>query len=91
MLGAPSKIWFLPQDFMQSQLGDKFVGYEASARLSELASKYPEMIESRRNGKYIARRLKVENFYVFSRTIPDELAQIFDKYNVTGSTQSRLL
>ena len=49
--------WWLPQDFMKNELGDLFVGYEASARLSELAKLYPNMIESKRQGKYMARRL----------------------------------
>lgn len=49
--------WFLPHDFMKSSLGELFVGYEASARLSELARDYPDMVESERDGKYIKRRL----------------------------------
>ena len=51
--------WWLPQDFMQPELGSNFVGYEASARLSELA-KMGE-VESRREGKYMARKLIVKN------------------------------
>lgn len=59
MLSFPKIEWWKPQDFMQD---DKwFVGYEASARLSELAKMYPEMIESKQDGKYKARRLKLEN------------------------------
>lgn len=50
--------WWLPQDFMQPGLGELFVGYEASARLSEMARK--GLVESRREGKYIARKLIVE-------------------------------
>ena len=49
--------WWLPQDFMQEHpTHPLFVGYEASARLSELAKLYPEMIESEKQGKYLARR-----------------------------------
>lgn len=48
--------WWLPVDFMQSHLGELFVGYEASARLSELA-KMGE-VDSKRAGKYMARRIK---------------------------------
>lgn len=47
--------WWLPQDFMSDDLGSDFVGYEASARLSELAK--DGKVESRRSGKYLARRL----------------------------------
>ena len=48
--------WWLPQDFMQG--GQYFVGYEASARLSELAK--AGLVESKRQGKYMARKLIVE-------------------------------
>lgn len=48
--------WWLPQDFMDGSLGKLFVGYEASARLSELAKL--GKLESRRAGKFMARRLK---------------------------------
>ena len=46
--------WFLPQDFMRNQ--QWFVGYEASARMSELAKEYPRNIESVREGRQIKRR-----------------------------------
>lgn len=47
--------WWLPHDFMDMSLGDNFVGYEASARLSELAKN--GKVESRKEGKFLARRL----------------------------------
>lgn len=56
-----TQTWFYAPDFMKNGLDDFFVGYEAGARLSELAKLYPEMIESRRNGKYYERRFKFEN------------------------------
>lgn len=59
MAGDPKR-WWLASDFMQPGLGELFVGYEASARLSELAKLYPDKIESQQQGKYIARRLKQE-------------------------------
>lgn len=52
--------WYFPQDFMQKNLGPCFVGYEASARLSELAKKYPDVFISERDGKYMKRRLDRE-------------------------------
>lgn len=54
------KDWFFPFDFMDNGLGDLFVGYEASARLSELAKLFPAMIETKKNGKYLMRRFKFE-------------------------------
>lgn len=69
--------WWFPQDFMRSG-ADLFVGYEASARLSEVASLYPEMIESRREGKYVVRRMRIENLNNFIATLPKELRDMFD-------------
>lgn len=55
--------WFYPPDFMQPAMSftsAHYVGYEASARLSELAAEYPDLFESRRRGKYVERRLRLE-------------------------------
>lgn len=57
-------------DFMQPNMGDLFVGYEASARLSELGL-HTYMIESRREGKYMARRFRFENIEEVLRKSPD--------------------
>jgi len=38
MIKNPSKEWWYAKDF---QNGEYFVGYEATARMSELANKYP--------------------------------------------------
>mgnify|MGYP007083469130 CR=1 FL=1 len=67
--------WYYPPDFMQNN--HCFVGYEASARLSELAKKYPDEIESDRRGKYIYRRVRPE----YARTEP--MVQVADEVTVT--------
>ncbi len=80
--------WFYPPDFMPPTISishPHFVGYEASARFSELAKKYPEMIESRRDGKYFYRRIKVENIGNFFPTIPESFKQIFAKYGYNSN------
>lgn len=51
--------WYLPQAFMRND--EHFVGYEASARLSELAKEFPDDIETKREGKQMARRWKTSN------------------------------
>lgn len=61
MARYPQKEWWLPSDFMQDTLDYLFVGYEASARLSELARQYPDMIATQQQGKYKARRLCFES------------------------------
>lgn len=79
---AEGKIWFTPQDFMRNDLGDMFVGYEASARFSELASDYPVFIESERQGKYVARRLRIENIVPFFDDLSLDYQDIIYKYNL---------
>lgn len=44
---AEGKEWFLPSDFVMNEDNSVYVGYEASARFSELADRYPYLIESR--------------------------------------------
>lgn len=56
--------WFLPQDFMREPTW--FVGYEASARLSEIAKEFPKNVESKREGRQMARRwvgVAMRSFY----------------------------
>ena len=63
----PNKIWFFAPDFIQPQSNEFFVGYEASARLSELAKEYPDLIETRRRGKFSDRRLRFENMQIIKK------------------------
>lgn len=73
MVNNKDHVWWLPQEFMRPDLGEYFVGYEASARLSELARLYPKMIESLRDGKYIKRRFKFEAIEEFYQFLPDKM------------------
>lgn len=69
MLTDKTKRWWYPVDFMQ--LGaSNFVGYEASARLSEIAKKYPDMLASERDGKYMKRRILWENVDTWISQLP---------------------
>lgn len=76
--------WFLPMDFMQPEMGDTFVGYEASARLSELATDYPEMIESRPQGKYKKRRVRWESIDQWLYLLPSDLRYIYHRAGLTA-------
>lgn len=71
--------WFYPPDFMKSNLGEFFVGYEASARLSELASKYPGMIASKRRDQYMYRRIRWEDKDNWLPLLPDNLRRIVER------------
>jgi hypothetical protein len=55
--------WFHAYDFMPPHLAMSdpcFVGYEATARISELAGDYPAIIETGKDGKYRTIRFKFE-------------------------------
>lgn len=72
--------WFIPTDFMKDNLEDLYVGYEASARLSELASDYPYLIESKRSGKYMARRVRWETISDSFHKLPQDLRRIINPH-----------
>lgn len=85
------KDWFLPQDFMKQELPQElFIGYEASARSAELGKMYPEMIESVRDGKYMKRRIRFDNFTAFFNTLPADLKAIVSKEYGAPKEQSAL-
>lgn len=77
--------WFYPPDFMQGGM-QLFVGYEASARLSELATDYPQMVESRRRGKYIERRIRYDAVAEWWPLLPETLQGIFDRHGVSPAS-----
>jgi hypothetical protein len=65
MMSEPSK-WWHSEDLMQH--GDIFVGYKAQARISELALRYPEMIErqpSSKGNRQHMYRFRMENHSEF--------------------------
>lgn len=76
-----SKEWWLPSDFMKG--GEFFVGYEASARLSELQRENPTMFESRRAGKYMERRIRFEDGKTWYPEVSKEL-QLIVKLHYKG-------
>lgn len=81
--------WFFPYEFMVNGLGELFVGYEASARLSELARNYPDMIESQRDGKYTKRRIRWETMNEWRPLLNYEFREIFSKeYKPAEQTQA---
>ena len=79
MLRNRDKEWWLPQDFQRNGLGELFVGYEASARLSELAKDF-NCIESEQFGKYKRRKINTtdiaKEFPRFSAVIQKELIDL---------------
>ena len=70
------KAWYYAPDFMKQELGDLFVGYEASARLTELAYEHPFAFETKREGKYRYLRMKFEDINQIISRLPEELSQL---------------
>lgn len=54
MLDNEETKWWYAKDFQQ---GKYFVGYEATARMSELAHMYPNIIIAERDGRYRTLRI----------------------------------
>jgi len=61
-------------DFQKEWYGI-FVGYEASARLSELSKKYPGAFEIRMNGRFREIRLKLEDPRKLYDNLPHDLGK----------------
>lgn len=80
-----SQAWFIPPDFMDPNLDYLFVGYEASARFSELAKKHPEMMESRPSTKYVKRRIRWESMDQWFGSLPKDLRYAFHRTGVTNN------
>ncbi len=79
-----NKEWWLPQDFMQP--GEFFVGYEASARLSELQRENPTMFESQRAGKYMKRKINFDTGKEWYPNISKELQLMVKRYYDGGKS-----
>jgi len=69
---------------MKTQLGEFFVGYEASARLSELQRENPSIFESRREGKFIERRICLEDGKQWYENAPKDIKQMVKRYYKGG-------
>lgn len=84
MCKYPEKQWWIPPDFMKNNLQEYFIGYEASARLSELASSYPKVFASKKEGKYIARRLNIETMHDWLGSLPKDLRYIIHRSGLSA-------
>ena len=49
MLENPSKEWWSAKDFQKSKY---FIGYEATARMSDLIRKYPKLFNIEKDGRF---------------------------------------
>lgn len=69
MLDHPEKEWWYASDFQKSPY---FVGYEASARMSDIAREYPSLVDVSRDGRYRILRIRWENVEENGWHIPKE-------------------
>ena len=82
MVSNQDTMWFYPYDFMKKALGNLFVGYEASARLSELRSEYPLIFKGQKDGKYMMTRIDYEMLEKHQSKLPTELRLIFEEAEI---------
>lgn len=71
--------YFKQSDFMKPELGQYFVGYKVAARLSELMRDYPDIIETKKDGKYQTYRLKMENLKDWYYSLDPKLRRMFEQ------------
>ena len=65
--------WWRASDFMKMCRGDLFVGYSASARMSEMIKFYDFAFSARTNGKFREIRFKFEEANEIYKLLPDDL------------------
>lgn len=67
-------VWWRASDFQRERFGI-FIGYEASARMSELYKKYPFMWESRTNERFRELKFRFDQANEIYRQLPHELGR----------------
>lgn len=74
------KKWWLASDFMKPDMGELFVGYEATARLAELVGENPGMFDTERQGRFRAVRVKFETGKEWYSSISPKLQLMVKRY-----------
>lgn len=69
MLDHPEKEWWYASDF---QKGPYFVGYEATARMSDIVREYPSLVDVDKDGRFRILRIRWENVEENGWHIPKE-------------------
>jgi len=80
--------WWFVKDIINAGEGTDnwYVGYEASARMAELAKKFPDMFETRDDGKYKKRRVRWEAMSEWFEELPTSYRHIIHKTGATHGT-----
>jgi hypothetical protein len=74
ILSHRDKMWWRASDF-QRPWDNIFVGYEASARMSELAKMYPYAFDMRKNGRFRELSFNFHSAAEIYKHLPHELAR----------------
>lgn len=85
---AATKKWWKAHELINYTANpDLFVGYEAGPRISELCRDYPEIFESKQEGKFLLRRIKFEYGKQWYSTAPDDIKLVIRKYYTANIPQ----
>lgn len=80
MCSDPSKKWWRASDFQKPGVDGLFVGYEATARLSELDGDNPGLFERRKNDRFVERRVCFETGKEWYPTLSKDLQLMVKRY-----------
>ena len=62
MIERPNRIWWYSWQLIGGSTSDgEYLSHRAPARASDLANKYPELVEDRKIGRFSVYRLRTEN------------------------------
>lgn len=91
MIRGKKDEWWHAYSFL-GEVYQLFVGHRAPARISEVANKYPEMIETMRDPdkpRLYMYRFRHENFEQFRHTLPDDIKQtVIQELALTGRLEA---
>lgn len=79
------KVWFRASDLQFGENPRFYVGYEATARISELVRDIPAMFESRRDGRFLERRVRYEAISEWWNLLPSTMKVLFEDAGITGA------
>ena len=78
MARTPSKVWWYAPDFQQQYMTPElYVGYEATARISDILREYPSLLDTKRDGRF--RYVKLRATAEFSETVPSILVDLIKR------------
>lgn len=77
---AERKKWWKAHELINYHDESLFVGYEAGPRLSELTKDYPQIFETKSEGKYLLRRMRFETGRQWYKTAPPEIKAMVQRY-----------